>query len=114
MIFLWSPRNEEHLGKHDVGCDEAEDVVRNAKPPYPEPVGDEKHAVWGATRRGRYLQVIFVYAATEDAEEDEFARLRPHERMDLQDGKEAVRIIHARNLTEMEKRRLRRRKRGRQ
>jgi len=53
MIFLWSPRNEDHIDKHDVSPPEAGAVVENAAPPYPEFVGDEKWSVWGITGAGR-------------------------------------------------------------
>ncbi|HEV2295472.1 MAG TPA: hypothetical protein VGR35_16605 [Tepidisphaeraceae bacterium] len=111
IIFLWSWRNVEHIGKHGVEPDEAEYVVKDAKRPYPEATGDEKWAVWGATAAGRLLQVIFVRVRIEGVEADEFQQLEWHERAALEDGEAAVRIIHARDLTDSEKRRLRRRKR---
>jgi hypothetical protein len=55
------------------------------------------------------LQVIYVYAAIDDVEPDEYQRLRPEERLALERKEEAIRIIHARDLTESEKRRWRRR-----
>jgi uncharacterized DUF497 family protein len=110
MLFLWSSRNIEHIAKHGVTLEEGGYVVNNAKPPFPESVGDHKKSVWGRTRAGRYLQVIFVYAEIEDVEVDEYAQLAPHERLALEDGETAVRIIHARDLTKDEMRRLRRRK----
>jgi hypothetical protein len=109
MIFLWSWRNEEHLTKHAVAPAEANELVERAKPPYPEDIGDHKWSVRGRTRAGRFLQVIYLYAAIEDIEPNEFAQLRPDEREAMSSGAEAVRIIHGRPLTESEKRRLRRR-----
>ena len=110
IIFLWSWRNEEHIGRHDVGRDEAEYVVIHARPPYPEATGGEKWTVRGPTSEGRFLQTIFVRVLIEGVQADEFDRLDLHERVALQSGQKAVRIIHARDLTPREKQRLRRRK----
>ena len=63
-------------------------VVRQAKPPFPQQVGDEKFFVMGQGRGGRYLQVVYVL-----------------------DPDDTVFVIHARPLTEKEKKRYRRRKR---
>lgn len=111
MIFLWSERNREHLEKHDISPFEAQTVVQAAQPPYPEDVGDDKHSVWGRTKGDRFLQVIFVHVPIEKVEPDEFEALELHEQLDLEAGAEAVRVIHARDLTQSEKRRIRRRKR---
>jgi uncharacterized DUF497 family protein len=109
FVFLWSWRNEEHIGVHRVRITEAEQVVTNARPPYPQFVGEEKQSVWGRTGAGRYLQVIYVLVAIEDVEVDEFEHLQLHERLALEHGAKAVRVIHARDLTDSEKRRSRRR-----
>lgn len=110
MIFLWSPRNRAHVGKHAVECVEAEHVVRNARRPYPARAGEDKHVVWGQAEAGRFLQVIFVYVSLDDVEPDEYEQLKLHERMEIEGGAEAVRVIHARELTENEKRQPRKRK----
>ena len=65
--------------------EEAEDVVLGARPPYPLERPDEKFLVWGPGRGGRLLQVVFVL-----------------------DPDDTVYVIHARPLTEAEKRRIRR------
>ena len=109
MIPIWSWRNVEHLQKHDVAPEEAEEMVRTAKPPYPENLGHEKWAVRGKTESGRWLQVIFIYVTLADVEADEYAELRPDQRLALAEGAEAFRVIHARELTKDEKRRARRR-----
>jgi uncharacterized DUF497 family protein len=88
MDFRWNEWNSEHVGKHGVRPEEAEYVVRNARPPYPEERGDDKWRVWGQGSDGRYLQVIFVL-----------------------DPSDTPYVIHARPLTEREKRQYRRRKR---
>ena len=88
MHFRWNRWNEEHIGKHGIEPAEAEEVVLGARHPYPFVQQEEKYLVWGPTENGRLLQIIFVI--------DE-------------DG--SIFVIHARPLTEMEKRRYRRRKR---
>lgn len=65
---------------------EAEEVVRSARSPYPLVSTDDKSLVWGPTADGRFLQVVF-----------------------LVDDEDSVFVIHARPLTEKEKRRYRRR-----
>lgn len=112
MIFLWSERNEEHIGKHDVDRWEASSVVESAAPPYPEFLSERRWSVWGKTDHGRLIQVVFVDVLIEDVEPDEYAGLTLSEKMALEDGERAVRVIHARDLTETEKRRYRRRTRG--
>ena len=86
MAFRWNNWNLYHATKHGVEPEEAEGVVRRARPPFPEYCGDERWVVWGQGEGGRFLQVVFLL--------DE-------------DG--TVYIIHARQLTEQEKRRFRRR-----
>lgn len=88
MEFRWNEANAIHIARHGVGPDEAEGVIRNARKPYPLRSSDDKWLVWGRGLAGRLLQVVFVL--------DE-------------DG--AVYVIHARPLTENEKRRRRRRQR---
>jgi hypothetical protein len=67
---------------------EAEQIVNGAKRPYPRQIDNGKIMVRGQTRDGRWLQVIYV----------------------LETGN-VVFVIHARPLTEMEKRQIRRNRR---
>ena len=60
MDFRWNQWNIEHLAKHGVEPEEAEEVVENAERPYPRRIPDDKLLVWGPGRGGRLLQVIFV------------------------------------------------------
>jgi uncharacterized DUF497 family protein len=69
-----------------VDPDEAELVVRRAQSPYPRKFEEEKWLVVGRGRGGRFLQVIYVV-----------------------DPDKTVFIIHARPISEREKRRYRRR-----
>jgi uncharacterized DUF497 family protein len=86
MGFRWNEWNLEHLADHGVSPDEAESVVRSARRPYPEELPGDKWLVWGRGQGGRFLQVIFIV-----------------------DPDDTIYVIHARPLTEKEKRRLRRR-----
>ena len=89
MRLRWNEWNVEHLERHGVTPEEAERIVRLAKPPYPRPRADGRWLVWGRGDGGRMLQVIFVAD-----EEDE------------------VYVIHARPLTDRETRSYRKRRRS--
>ena len=84
--FRWNEWNVEHIGEHGVSPIEAEQLVDDAAPPYPESIGEEKWRVCGQTAGGRDLQVIYVF-----------------------DPEDWIYVIHARGLNDREKRRLRRR-----
>jgi uncharacterized DUF497 family protein len=86
MEFRWNEWNIEHIGKHGVRPEEAELVIDTARTPFPRRIQDDKRLVWGKGTGGRFIQVIFVL-----------------------DEDETVYVIHARPLTEQEKRRFRRR-----
>jgi uncharacterized DUF497 family protein len=87
--FRWSDANIDHLLEHGIEPEEAELVVNTAQRPYPNRRDRLKWLVWGRGFGGRLLQVIFVY----------------------DDDGETGYVIHARPLTEREKKRYRRRKR---
>jgi uncharacterized DUF497 family protein len=87
MEFRWNGWNIEHIGGHGISPEEAELVVTTARSPYPRRIQEDKWIVWGRGSGGRFLQVIFVL-----------------------DQDKTVFVIHARPLTEPEKRRYRRRK----
>jgi uncharacterized DUF497 family protein len=84
--FRWNEWNTEHIERHGVSPEEAERVVEGARPPYPLDRGDDKWLVWGRGQGDRWIQVVFVVDA---------------------DG--TIFVIHARPLTENERRRGRRR-----
>jgi uncharacterized DUF497 family protein len=86
MQFRWIDWNLDHIAEHGIEPEEAELVVRNAKPPFPEEIGDEKAIVKGRGTGGRFLQVIY-----------------------LVDPDDTIFVIHARPLTEREKKQLKRR-----
>jgi uncharacterized DUF497 family protein len=83
--FRWNEWNTEHVAQHGIEAEAAEHVVEEAKAPYPRRIGEDKLLVWGPDPAGEPLQVIFVL--------DE-------------DG--SAYVLHARPLTEREKRRYRR------
>lgn len=87
MEFRWIEWNIDKVGSHGIKPDEAEFVVEHAAPPYPQHREDDKFLVLGSTAAGRLLQVVF-----------------------LLDEDDTVFIIHARPLTNKEKRRRRKRK----
>jgi uncharacterized DUF497 family protein len=87
MQFRWIDWNRDYVGEHGVDWQEAEMIVRQAKPPFPQQIGDEKLLVMGQGHGGRYLQVIYVL-----------------------DPDDTVFVIHARPLNDREKKRYRRRK----
>jgi len=86
--FRWNDWNVDHIAEHGVTPEEAEALVRGAIPPYPRQVGDDKATVRGQLPSGEYLQVAFIL-----------------------DPDDTLYVIHARPLTESEKRQFRRSKR---
>ena len=89
MRFRWNEWNEAHIARHGVWPEDAEMAIETAQRPYPLARGDDKWLVWGRGDGGRLMQVIFVA-----------------------DEEEEVYVIHARPLTEREKRSYRRRRRS--
>jgi hypothetical protein len=107
LIFLWDEANVEHIAEHGVLPDEPEYVIRCAKSPYPERIGDGKLRVWGQTRDGKYLQVVFV-EPTDD--EISFDALTPEALSAMMDDDAVfVRVIHAMPMTDDMKRQFKRR-----
>ena len=73
------------MASHGVTPHEAEDVVRQARRPWPLHRADDKWLVWGPGLGDRFLQVVFVI-----------------------DEDDSIYIIHARPLTKGERKRYRR------
>ncbi len=86
MDFRWTEWNVEHIERHGIGPEAAEEAVRGALRGFPRRVGADKWLVWGRDATGRLLQVVFVL-----------------------DPDRSVYVVHARPLTDHEKRRYRRR-----
>ena len=110
MIFAWDETNRDHVGRHRVTPSEAQFVVENAAPPFPQNLGEGKRRVWGPTQTGRLLQVIYVLKKQDDVA---FESVNPLDWAALKDTPDAkvARIIHAMDLTVDMKRQLRRRRR---
>lgn len=107
MIFSWDDENREHLRKHAVTPSEAEHIVNRAATPFPQKVGDGKLRVWGRTKQGRLLQVIYVLkpqsaVAFESVDILDWAALEDDPQAKI------ARVIHAMDLTDDMKRQLRR------
>jgi hypothetical protein len=85
--YRWNAWNSGHIAEHGVEPAEAEGVVDAARAPWPRYEGNGKYTVRGQALTGRWLQVIFVI-----------------------DPPGVVYVIHARPLTEREKRATRRRR----
>jgi uncharacterized DUF497 family protein len=98
VIFSWDDWNIDHVAKHGVTRADAEHVIRNAEPPFPRVLADDKLVVWGQAEDGSYLQVIFVYR---DLEEIDFGSLTLEELMSLSEGEvsEALYVVHAMPLS---------------
>jgi uncharacterized DUF497 family protein len=86
VLFRWNEWNVDHIAEHGVAPEEAEAVVKRARRPYPEAREDDKWRAVGRGVGGRWLQVIFIF-----------------------DPEDTVYVIHARPLTDREKKRERRR-----
>src|SRR6185437_2088639 len=103
-VFSW---NVEHIARHGVDPAEAEYVVKHARRPFPESIGDSKWLVRGRSRDGRWLQVIYVYPDDADVDPDS---LSAADLLSYSDGRATVLyVIHAMELREPEKRRTRKR-----
>jgi uncharacterized DUF497 family protein len=83
--FRWNDWNIEHIAEHGVRPEEAEEIVQHARRPYPRREGDRKYRVRGRTSGGQWLQVIYIV-----------------------DPEMAIYVIHARPLTDGEKKQFRR------
>ena len=83
--FEWNEQNLEHIARHGVDRDEAEAVLDNQ--PLILRTADNKYLAYGQTDEGRYLLVVFIR--------------KPGP---------LIRVISARDLTDTEKRRYRRRR----
>jgi uncharacterized DUF497 family protein len=87
--FRWNEWNIAKLDKHGIAIHQAEHVVNHAARPYPRRMEDGKWQVRGQAGDGAYIQVIFVQEFDDDC----------------------LFVIHARPLTDHEKRNLRRNRR---
>ena len=109
-MFAWDYLNLDHLAKHGVSKEEAREVVEGARSPFPRPHGGEKLQVQGPTRNGRWLQVIYVIRKVDTISPD---MLDAEDRLRFGDTDDVRYVIHARELTENERRSARKRRGGR-
>jgi hypothetical protein len=109
MVFSWDDANRGHIARHGVRPEEAEFVADTAENPFPETIEDDKWVVWGTTDSGRYLQVIYVLKLPGEVA---YESLSMEDWMAVEAGEvtEIVRIIHAMDLAERMKKRLRKRR----
>jgi len=84
--FRWNTWNLEHIAEHGITWQDAEFVARHGRHPYPEAQGRGRFLVVGRTNDGTYIQVAYIFSPAD-----------------------VIFVIHARALTEAEKRRFRRR-----
>lgn len=87
---------------------EARYVVEHARTPFPEfHQGNERWRVRGQTQDGRWLQVVFTFPKDGHVDPES---LEPHELIEFSENRaKVVRVIHARDLTDDEKRQTRKR-----
>lgn len=83
--FRWNQWNVEHIAEHGVSANDAERVVNSPARGFPRFLGDGRYLVQGAVTGGQYIQVIYIFSPAG-----------------------VVYVIHARPLTDAEKRRFRR------
>lgn len=77
--FIWDDGNIDHIARHGVTPDEAEEVFVN-RPKFFKS-RQERYAALGKSSQGRYLFVVFLYQ-----------------------GKGCARVVTARNMTKTERR----------
>jgi hypothetical protein len=54
--FRWNEWNEEHLARHGVVPEEAEEVIRGTRHPFPLVHGDERYFVWALHPAGGFFR----------------------------------------------------------
>ena len=60
MDFRWNAWNLEHATGHGCAAAEIESVVRGARRPWPQYIGDEKWMVEGRGQGGRVVRVVYL------------------------------------------------------
>ena len=58
--FRWNVWNLEHATQHGVQPEEAEQVVRSARRPYPRLQSRDRWVVIGRGTGGRFVQVVYI------------------------------------------------------
>jgi uncharacterized DUF497 family protein len=106
MYLHWTRSSIDHLAKHDVTPDEAAEVFRGVRRPWPDASSGGRFRIWGKTRAGRYLQIVFIYRPVDDIDMEDVPLPWRHDVFEM--GVVPM-VIHARDLTPDEKRQYRRR-----
>lgn len=106
MFFYWDAWNEEHATRHGVSRAESRFVVERAEQGIAERAGDGKTRVWGRTRAGRLIQVVYAELPLDRLD---YSNLSPLDLLAIEDGARIVYVVHARDLTGDEKRQFNRR-----
>ena len=90
MEFDWDDANIDHIARHHVTPEEAEEALTDPNrlpfPAYPGPRGQSRLAILGQTSSGRYLMII------------------------LEQRNKLIRVVTARDATQSEKQQVRRRR----
>lgn len=60
MDFRWNAWNLEHATKHGCAVREIESVVRNARRPWPQYVGEDRWMVEGRGQGGRVVRAVYL------------------------------------------------------
>ena len=95
MLLIWNDWNVSHIARHGVLPDEAEEVLRAVQQPYPEICPKGKFLVWGQTRAGRYLQVVYIHPPDEEID---YLALSFQDRVRIDAGDEVGYVMHAPRL----------------
>lgn len=85
--FRWNEWNANHIWEHGIEPAQAQHLVNHPARGLPRYMGDGRFLVQGPDADGLYMQAIYIFSPPE-----------------------VVYVIHARPLTELEKRRFRRRR----
>ncbi len=68
MSFRWIDWNRDHIAEHGVDPQEAEQVIRQARPPFPQQLGDDKFLVMvegleeGSSKQSMYLILTIPFS----------------------------------------------------
>jgi uncharacterized DUF497 family protein len=84
--FRWNDWNIAHIAEHGIWPEEAEFAIENAVPPWPARAATKRYRVLGTGPDGKHLHVVFIFSPPG-----------------------VVFVIHARPMSESEKRQYHRR-----
>ena len=108
MIFVYDDWNREHVAKHGVSQADAEYVIERARQPYPKKIEEGKLIVYGPSRTGEILEVVFAFRTADQVDFDAVDLLQLDE-LSEGDKRVAVYIIHAMPISGRSMKRYRKR-----